>query len=274
MLSVTGSPLQVFMLKMWVSQRNAPSHPLTRRSGWLTLRTSHSSKSLRKAAARLTQRWPRIGFFLFLFFFGCFCCFYQLKLNRENLHTTSSSSPALVKGCACARVRHISGHVHLLSRRTGSCDGTPRCHILARGTVFKIDFAREAGLWIDKSAWVWQLRGQTGLIHTDLMRIYIYLFTYLVFFLQPYSCQPSPWIINQFTADKKFILLFKIGFFFSALPIVGAVCKSLREREDGAKDTKVWGKRERRERKKRKRGLTFTSGAEGKKIEELIGERS
>lgn len=199
--------------------------------------------------------------------------FYQLKLNRENLHTTPSSSSALLKGCACARVRHISGHVHLPSRRNGSCDGTLRCHILARGTVFQIDFARKAAPWIDKSARVWQLRGQTGLIHRDLARIYIYLLIYSFFFLQPYSCQPSPWISNQFTADKKFILLFKIGFFFSALPIVGAVCKSLREREDGVKDTKVRGKRERRERKENV-GWHSQVGEEGKKIEELIGERS
>lgn len=44
--------------------------------------------------------------------------------------------------------------------------------------------------------------------------------------LQPSSCQPSPPFINQFSTDKKFIWLFKIGmlfFFFLgffSLPVV------------------------------------------------------
>lgn len=35
-------------------------------------------------------------------------------------------------------------------------------------------------------------------------------------------------MINQFFADKKFILLFKIGSFHTSLPIEEALCKSLR----------------------------------------------
>lgn len=273
LLSVLGSPLQVFMLKMWVSHWNAPSHPLMRRSGWLTLRTSHSSKSLRKAAARLTQRWPRIFFIIYSFIYllvVVVVVFYQLKLNRENLHTTPSSSSALLKGCACARLRYITftcshagmGHV------TAPCAATFLLAVQSSKLILQeklpcgLISQHESDSCVARQAWY------TG---TSCVYIFIYLFI-VFFFLQPYSCQPSPWISNQFTADKKFILLFKIGFFFSALPIVGAVCKSLREREDGVKDTKVRGKRERRERKENV-GWHSQVGEE-KKIEELIGERS
>lgn len=53
-----------------------------------------------------------------------------------------------------------------------------------------------------------------ALIHTNLV--------YFFFFCSLTAVRLSPWIINQFAADKKFISLFKIGvFFFFLRPYCG-----------------------------------------------------
>lgn len=114
LLSFLGSPLQVVMLKMWVSKWNAPSHPLMRRSGWLTLRTSHSSKSLRKAAARLTQRWPRIFFYQFIYFFIYWLLFLSTQIESTTrpqapLRLFSKAARALVTfTCSLAGMSHVT----------------------------------------------------------------------------------------------------------------------------------------------------------------------
>lgn len=107
-----------------------------------------------------------------------------------------------------------------------------------------------------------------GLIHRDLMCLYYYFFIY--FFLQPYSCQPSHWIINQFTADKKFILLFKIGFFFSSPSLLWGQC--VNHYRGVRMEGKKWKFEEKvREEKERKRGADIHEWH--KKKEELMGEK-
>lgn len=69
-----------------------------------------------------------------------------------------------------------------------------------------IDFAEEPGLLtramqLSNSHWIIRQRQK----HTNSC---IHFFSF-----QSYSCQCLHWIINQYHADKKFILLFRIGFF-------------------------------------------------------------
>lgn len=128
MLSVIASPLQVFMLKMWVSQWNAHSHPLMRASTWLILITPLSSKSLRKALCTATDSKMTLCRCFFFFLLLYFLFFHQLKLNPENLHTTPRSSSALKKLyvhlCSAYQWSHLpplSQEYALLSHVTATC---------------------------------------------------------------------------------------------------------------------------------------------------------
>lgn len=118
-------------------------------------------------------------------------------------------------------------------RITESCDSNLGMPVFVLQCI-QIDLAGEAGLRIDKSTWVWQLRGQTDAWYRETS--YMCVCIYIYFFSHSSTAVSLP--LNQFTANKKFIMLFKIGFFFTSLLILGALCKSLQEQEDGERRRK------------------------------------
>ncbi len=140
-------------------------------------------------------------------------------------------------------------------RSPESCDINLCWQFLFCGAFFQIDFVGEAALWIDNSAWVWQLRGQTQAWYTQTLSIYIF-----------FSCchtavsHPAELSINSLLIKNLFRYL-RLLFFSPSLLIVEAVCKSLEEREDGEREGKERLRRkEVRGKKGKRKGLTFRSG--------------
>lgn len=195
----------------------------------------------------------------------CKSFFFWLK-HRFNHHLYTFPNPSVLTQAVCVRVCSVYQwsifKFHSGIQSPESCDCHLCCCFFFYSRFSKIDCIRRAGLQIDTSAWVWQLRGQRQALNRHKSHVL------LLFFLQPYSGQPLHWIINQFTADKKFISLFKI---ILPPPIVEAVCKSLEESKGGKSERKRkgGGKWEREKIKE----VTFTGGEKKNEIEELMGER-
>lgn len=254
-LSAIASPLQVFMWRMWVSQWNAHSHPPLWVSTWLILirplssfyRHRRQNRWEKLSALQLAQKMSSCWGFIFFIFSSNWII---------RICTHSHAPPLFLQSCMCTCVQHINDHIYHLSHRntlSWVMWRQPVLPVFVLRRILSNWFCRRAGLRIDNSAWVWQLRGQTETWYTQTY------FSFFLFFPQPYSCQPSPWIINQFAADKKFISLFKVCFFFSPPSLLWRQCVN---HYRGERKTKGWGKA--REKKSKKRGLTFTSGRKKK----------
>lgn len=173
-----ASPLQVFMVRMWVSLWNAPSRPLLRVSTWLILTPPCSS-------------------------------LYAPELNhRENL--------AAVK--VIQEIGLKSAHtILLLLRRSSSflfcvhvCSAYQRSHLFcekhtllpSHATVFVLQcipsnwFFRSGGLRADNSVWLGQLYDQTETWYTQTSCISLFFLacstTALQLSASPFSYQSIP----------------------------------------------------------------------------------
>lgn len=138
-------------------------------------------------------------------------------------------------------------------RAPESCDGNPVLPGFALQRILSDWFFSRAGLQIDNSAWVWQLRGQT-----DTQTSCVSFFPAA---LQLSAFSPELPINSQLI--KNLFCYLRLAF-FAALLIVEAVCKSLQKREEK--------ERLRGRKKKKENGVTFTSGR-GKKLSRGIDGR-
>lgn len=184
----SAGPRQVFMWRfVGVAARCSLSptdtrSDLTHSSSSSLLLLSASEPPRREKLCRLTM-WARLFVFSFFFFLS--------QLNHENLHRFPSSSSALTK--SCTRVRSVHGRQPLLP-------------VWVLQLVLSHWFCRT-----DNSAWIWQSADREA--HYCTRRFHVCAVDTYIFFLRPYSWITSG-IINLFSADKIFISLFKICFFF------------------------------------------------------------
>lgn len=178
--------------------------------------------------------WTRVCLFFF-FFLRSFPC----------------SSRALTKLYVHVMyVQHINDHICLLTPE--SWGGKPALPLLVLRHILPNWFSSGgAGLRIDNSAWVWQLRVTHTHTHTDTPHVYI------ASFFSPCSptavSLPPELSINSLLIKNLFCYL-RWAFIFSSTSstssfslVVKAACKSWRERGE----EKGWGKSDRRKEKKR-----------------------
>lgn len=221
-----AGPLQVFMVRMWVSLWNAPSRPLLHVSTWLILTCSslyapEPNHRENLAAVKGIQEFGLKSAHTFLLLLRC-----------------SSSFLFCVLVCSAYQRSHLFCEKHRLR-----FSRVMRQFLFCSASL-QIDFSGATACRLiiqrDLDSCMTRRRLDTRKPHVFLS------FGGGAVALQRYSCQPLPLVINQFPANKELILLFKIpptpSFF-----IVEAVRKSLQEWDWGGREKRKvkekWGKK-------------------------------